>query len=73
MRRKYPENRRILLVLSVYVAAALRQDVDTYRPSELQNINGKKDARKVGLPRSRFVFEAVESIRASKMKNLDLI
>jgi len=40
--------------------------VDVYLPSEAAKRQWEEDAKKVGLPLSKFVFEAVEAFRASK-------
>jgi hypothetical protein len=40
--------------------------VDVYLPSEAAKRLWEEDAKKVGLPLSKFIFEAVESFRASK-------
>jgi len=49
------------------VAPALKaRYVDVYLPSEAAKRQWEEDAKKVGLPLSRFVFEAVEAFRAAK-------
>jgi hypothetical protein len=40
--------------------------VDVYLPSEAAKQQWEEDAKKAGIPLSRFVFEAVEAFRASK-------
>jgi flagellar motility protein MotE (MotC chaperone) len=40
--------------------------VDVYLPSEAAKREWEEDAEKVGLPLSKFVFEAVEAFRAAK-------
>jgi hypothetical protein len=40
--------------------------VDVYLPSENVKQQWEEDAKKVGLPLSKFVFEAVEAFRAAK-------
>jgi len=40
--------------------------VDVYLPSEEAKQQWEEDAKKAGIPLSRFVFEAVEAFRASK-------
>ena len=40
--------------------------VDVYLPSENAKLQWEEDARKAGLPLSRFVFEAVEAFRAGR-------
>ena len=40
--------------------------VDVYLPSEAAKHEWEEDAKKAGIPLSRFVFEAVEAFRASK-------
>jgi hypothetical protein len=42
--------------------------VDVYLPSEAAKKQWEEDAKKVGLPLSKFVFEAVEAYRAAKDK-----
>ena len=40
--------------------------VDVYLPSENVKLEWQEDAKKAGLPMSKFVFEAVEAFRAAK-------
>ena len=40
--------------------------IDVYLPSKKAKTEWKEDAKKLGLPISKFVFEAVEAFRASK-------
>ena len=40
--------------------------VDVYLPSEAAKRQWEADAKKTGLPLSRFIFEAVEAFRAAK-------
>ena len=40
--------------------------VDVYLPSEEAKREWEEDAKKAGLPMSKFVFEAVEAFRAAK-------
>jgi hypothetical protein len=40
--------------------------VDVYLPSENAKLEWEKEAKKAGLPMSKFVFEAVEAFRAAK-------
>jgi len=40
--------------------------IDVYLPSEESKHEWEKEARKAGLPMSKFVFEAVEAFRAAK-------
>jgi len=49
------------------VAPALKaRYVDVYLPSEAAKRQWDEDAKKAGMPLSRFVFEAVEAFRATK-------
>jgi hypothetical protein len=40
--------------------------INVYLPSEAAKLQWEEDAKEVGIPLSRFVFEAVEAFRASK-------
>ena len=40
--------------------------INVYLPSEAVKLQWEEDAKKAGIPLSRFVFEAVEAFRASK-------
>ena len=40
--------------------------INVYLPSEAAKLQWEEDAKKAGIPLSRFVFEAVEAFRASK-------
>jgi hypothetical protein len=40
--------------------------IDVYLPSEAAKKQWEEDAKKAGLPLSKFVFEAVEAFRAVK-------
>ncbi|MDD3564037.1 MAG: hypothetical protein WCY97_05260 [Methanothrix sp.] len=40
--------------------------IDVYLPSENVKLEWQEDAKKAGLPMSKFVFEAVEAFRAAK-------
>ncbi len=40
--------------------------VDVYLPSENAKLEWEEEAKKAGLPMSKFVFEAVEAFRAAK-------
>ena len=45
--------------------------VDVYLPSETAKRQWEEDAKEVGLPLSKFVYEAVEAFCLPKRKNLD--
>jgi hypothetical protein len=44
--------------------------IDVCLPSEAAKLQWERDAKKAGIPLSRFVFEAMETIRASKKETL---
>jgi hypothetical protein len=54
------------LQVVIIVAPGLKaRYIDVYLPSENSKREWEEDARKAGLPMSKFVFEAVEAFRAS--------
>jgi len=49
------------------VAPGLKKKyIDVYLPSEESKHEWEEDAKKAGLPMSKFVFEAVDAFRAAK-------
>ncbi len=46
--------------------------VDVYLPSEAAKHEWEEEAKKAGLPMSKFIFEAVEAFRASKDERLGM-
>ena len=43
--------------------------IDVYLPSEAAKREWEEEAKKAGLPMSKFIFEAVEAFRAARMRH----